>query len=45
MRWLPQKRWKRIVFVFLLVFLLSTVAILAYVGYAINNDVISEVEI
>lgn len=45
MRLLPQKRWKRIVFVFLLVFLLSTVAILAYVGYAINSDVISEVEI
>jgi len=45
MRWLPQKRWKRIVFLFLLVFLLSTVAVLAYVGYAINTDVISEVEI
>ena len=45
MRLLPQKRWKKIVLVVFVVFLIAGVIALAYVGIRISSDVASEIEI
>ena len=45
MRLLPQKRWKKIVLIVFVVFLIAGVIALAYVGIRISSDVASEIEI
>ena len=45
MRLLPKKRWKKIVLIVFVVFLIAGVIALAYVGIRISSDVASEMEI
>ena len=45
MRLWPQKRWKKILLTVFLVFLISGVIALAYVGIRINSDFASDIEI
>ena len=45
LRLLPQKRWKKIVLIVFVVFLIAGVIALAYVGIRISSDVASEIEI
>ena len=45
MKLLPQKRWKKVLLIILLTFIIVSVSLLAYASFVINNDVISELVI
>ncbi len=45
MRFWPQKKWKKIVLVTLLVIIISSISFLVYMSYVINNDVVTQLVI
>jgi hypothetical protein len=45
MRFWPQKKWKKILLVTFLVIVVTSVSLLAYVSFAVNNEVVTQLVI